>query len=104
MFFYYIGIVFPRLTILIAWLSNAIPNNDVPFLLDFVCAFFAPRILIAYYSHLNNMHPLITGLLVSLQVYEWIRAATRQPKVTTSKTTNTFAGFSDGLRVSKLQD
>ena len=40
---------FPRLTLLLCWLTHAMPTNTTPFLIDIIGVLFAPRLLIAYW-------------------------------------------------------
>jgi hypothetical protein len=47
--FLILGLLFPRLTLLIAYCNDAIPTNNIPFWGDFMMAVFIPRILISIY-------------------------------------------------------
>ena len=53
-----LSFLFPRLTLFFCWLAAAIPMNDTPFVLDVLCAIFAPRLLIAYWMYALGLHPL----------------------------------------------
>jgi len=45
----FFSLFFPRITLFFAWLSNAIPVNNVPFFFDLIGAIVFPRLLIIYY-------------------------------------------------------
>ncbi len=47
--FLLISLLFPRLCLLVAYIYNQVPQNDVPFFFDFLGAVFFPRMLILYY-------------------------------------------------------
>lgn len=51
--FLVLGLIFPRITLLIAWFSHGIPANNIPFLGDFFMAVFIPRVLILIYIATN---------------------------------------------------
>jgi Na+/alanine symporter len=51
--FLVISLIFPRITLLIAWLNGSIPYNTIPFILDAVMAVFLPRVLILIYIGTN---------------------------------------------------
>lgn len=62
--FLVLGLILPRITLLVAWLSDSLPANDTPFALDVVGTIIAPRLLIAYWTHTNQEHVLWTILYV----------------------------------------
>ena len=41
-----LSLFLPRLTLIIAWISNCIPPNTIPFVGDVLMAIFIPRVLI----------------------------------------------------------
>jgi hypothetical protein len=43
------SLVFPRLTLWIAWLNGEIPPNTIPFWVEFFITLCIPRLLILYY-------------------------------------------------------
>lgn len=47
--FLLISLFFPTITLIVAWMSNSIPLNNVPFFFDFIGAIIFPRLLIIYY-------------------------------------------------------
>lgn len=49
--FLVLGLFFPRLTLFIAWVSNGIPPNDIPFIGDFFLALFLSRVLMLIYIY-----------------------------------------------------
>lgn len=51
--FLILALFLPRLSLFIAYCSNQIPYNTIPFLGDAVMAFFIPRILILIYIGSN---------------------------------------------------
>jgi hypothetical protein len=51
--FLVLGLIFPRITLLIAWFSHGIPANNIPFIGDFFMAVFVPRVLILIYIATN---------------------------------------------------
>lgn len=73
MAFYFVGTFFPRLTLLVYYMLDLIPSNDVPLVLDLIMAIFLPRLLLAYYGYLHDIHPLWIALFVLLQVFESYR-------------------------------
>ena len=49
-----LGLFFPRLALIIAWLEpGSYPPNALPDLVNFVCWLFFPRFLMAYYVYIN---------------------------------------------------
>jgi len=46
-------LIFPRLGLIIAWFSNQIPFNTIPFVGDFLMAVFIPRFLMVIYIATN---------------------------------------------------
>jgi hypothetical protein len=58
------GLFFPRITLLICYFGGSMPPNDTPFALDVVSGMVAPRLLIAYWTYTNHLHPLWTILYV----------------------------------------
>lgn len=51
--FLVLSLVLPRITLLIAWFSESIPANNIPFFGDFLMAVFIPRVLILIYIATN---------------------------------------------------
>jgi hypothetical protein len=51
--FLVLSLLFPRITLLIAWCNNCIPLNTIPFWGDFFMTIFIPRILILIYIGTN---------------------------------------------------
>jgi hypothetical protein len=51
--FLILGLFFPRLALLIAYFSNNIPLNNIPFWGDFFMAVLIPRILMLIYIYTN---------------------------------------------------
>ncbi len=51
LWFLLLGLVLPRLTIFIAWLTTGIPANSLPDLVNFVLWLIFPRFLIAYFIY-----------------------------------------------------
>jgi hypothetical protein len=47
------SLLFPRITLFVAWLNNAVPKNDFPFWGDCLMTLFVPRILIVIYIGFN---------------------------------------------------
>lgn len=47
--FLFFSLLFPRISLFIAWLSGGIPVNNVPFFFDIISAISFPRLLIIYY-------------------------------------------------------
>ncbi len=45
----FFGLFVPRISLLTAWLTGAIPPNTVPFWFEFFLALFLPRVLIIFY-------------------------------------------------------
>lgn len=48
-----LGLIFPRLALIIGYFSNGILPNPFPFWLDFLMAIFVPRVLFLIYIALN---------------------------------------------------
>ena len=61
---------FPRLTLLLFWVASAIPANQTPFLVDVLCAFFCPRLLVAWWLYEAGQHPLLVAVFVILELAE----------------------------------
>ena len=78
MSFYFVGTFFPRITLFVFYMLGMIPSNDVPLVLDLIMAIFLPRLLLAYYGYLHDLHPLWIALLVLLQAYESFRGVRQQ--------------------------
>lgn len=51
--FLVLSLIFPRVTLLIAYFSGSIPPNIVPFWGDFFMAVFVPRVLVLIYIITN---------------------------------------------------
>ena len=51
--FLVLSLFVPRIALLIAYFSGAIPPNDIPFWGDFFMAVFLPRVLILIYIIMN---------------------------------------------------
>lgn len=52
------SLFFPRICLIIAWVSGSIPPNNTPFILDFLLAIIFPRVLILFYIYTNmGFHP-----------------------------------------------
>jgi hypothetical protein len=51
--FLLLSLILPRITLLIAWFSNCIPQNTIPLLGDAIMAILLPRILILIYIYDN---------------------------------------------------
>ena len=51
--FLILGLIFPRITLLIAYCSHSIPPNAIPFWGDFFMAALIPRVLILIYIVTN---------------------------------------------------
>lgn len=49
--FLVLGLIFPRITFLIAYFGGTIPPNDIPFWGDFFLALFLPRVLMLIYIY-----------------------------------------------------
>lgn len=49
---------FPRLTLIISYLSDNLPMNDTPFMVDVVMSLFFPRLLVAYWANALHAHYL----------------------------------------------
>jgi hypothetical protein len=47
--FLLISLFFPTITLIVAWMNNFIPFNNVPFFFDFIGTLIFPRLLIIYY-------------------------------------------------------
>jgi hypothetical protein len=47
--FLFFSLLFPRLSLFVAWLSGGIPPNNVPLFFDGLGALVFPRMLIMYY-------------------------------------------------------
>jgi len=48
------GLFFPRLTLLVAWLSSRYPPNTIPDLFNVAFWLFVPRFLMAYYIYTDQ--------------------------------------------------
>jgi hypothetical protein len=51
--FLVLGLFLPRVTLIAAYLTDSMPPNNVPFILDVVGAVFLPRVLICIYIAYN---------------------------------------------------
>jgi hypothetical protein len=51
--FLVLGLFLPRVTLIAAYLTDSMPPNNVPFILDVVGAVFLPRVLICIYIAFN---------------------------------------------------
>ena len=78
MAFYFVGTFFARITLFVYYMLDLIPSNDVPWVLDLIMAIFLPRLLLAYYGYLHDLHPFWITLLVLLQAYETFRIVQQQ--------------------------
>jgi len=58
------ALFFPRLTLLICWLTSALPTNSTPFFVDILLAIFAPRFLVAFWLYEAGAHPLLIALFI----------------------------------------
>jgi hypothetical protein len=47
----FFSLFFPRLSLFVAWLGEAIPLNNIPFWGDFFMALFIPRVLMLIYIY-----------------------------------------------------
>lgn len=54
--FLILGLIFPRLTLFVCWLTGSIPANTTPFALDVIGALFLPRFLIAVWAYEAHVH------------------------------------------------
>jgi hypothetical protein len=63
-----LGLVFPRLALIIGYYSNGILPNPFPFWIDFFLALFVPRILFITYIALNWATISNPGLWLSLHI------------------------------------
>lgn len=70
-FFILLSFCFPRVTLLIFWLLNAIPEHTTPFAVDIIGFAFAPRFLIAWWLYNFGMHPLLIIFFVIAQFIEF---------------------------------
>jgi hypothetical protein len=52
------GVFYPRVMLVVGFLSNMIPANPLPFIADVILAFVLPRVLFIMYL---VMHPHIMG-------------------------------------------
>lgn len=82
--FLFFAALFPRLTLLVCWVSGVMPANHTPFIADVLGAIVAPRLLIAVWAYEAGMHPIIPILFAAMQVMETfntrVRAAASGPK------------------------
>lgn len=69
--FLVLGLFLPRVTLAAAYLTQTMPPNNVPFLLDVVGALFLPRVLICIYIAFNMGYNewFWIHLIVALVVY-----------------------------------
>lgn len=69
--FLILSLIFPRLALIIAYFSNTIPANTIPFWGDFAMAALIPRILILIYIITNMGFGgwAIAHLIVCVLVY-----------------------------------
>jgi hypothetical protein len=49
LWFLVLSLIFPRITLLIAYCSGQIPSNTIPFWGDFIMAVILPRVLVMIY-------------------------------------------------------
>lgn len=49
--FLMLGLIFPRITLLIAYFNGSIPPNDIPLVGDFLLALLLPRVLMLIYIY-----------------------------------------------------
>jgi hypothetical protein len=68
--FLVLGLLFPRLTLVIAWILGGIPVNDTPLLADALGTVFVPRFLIAFWAYNAQVHPIWVILYVVLGLAE----------------------------------
>ena len=47
--FLFFSLFFPRICLFFAWIGGNLPHNNTPFIVDFLCSIFVPRILIMFY-------------------------------------------------------
>jgi hypothetical protein len=47
--FLVLSLIFPRLTLFIAWCSGGIPPNTIPFFAEVLMTLFVPRVLVLIY-------------------------------------------------------
>lgn len=84
--FLFFAAFFPRLTLLVCYVFGAIPNNDTPLGVDFLCALFVPRLLIAWWAHAAGMHPLVVVIFVLIEACEKLRGImSKSPSKSKSK-------------------
>ena len=69
--FLVLGLFLPRVTLVAAYLTHAVPPNNVPFLLDVLGTMLLPRVLICIYIAFNMGYSewFWTHLIVALVVY-----------------------------------
>lgn len=70
--FLFFALLFPRPTLLLAWLFGIMPANGTPFLADLLGAIFAPRFLIAWWLYEAQAHPFLIGLFVVFGILEFV--------------------------------
>lgn len=68
--FLFCAAFFPRMTLLTCWIIGIIPHNNTPFIVDALAGFFAPRLLVAWWAHELQLHPLISVVFVLLELVE----------------------------------
>lgn len=74
--FLFCAAFFPRLTLLVCYLFAGLPLNSTPFGVDLLCAFFCPRLLVAWWAFESGQHPLVVGLFCFLELAEKFRGLT----------------------------
>lgn len=63
------SLFFPRISLLYCYLTEQIPSNDTPFILDAILSIFFPRFLIAYWGY-EDVHILWTILFILVGIME----------------------------------
>lgn len=66
-----VSLIFPRISLLIAWFGGQIPHNDIPFIGDALLAVLLPRVLMLIYIGTNLgvgnvwfiIHAIVLGLV-----------------------------------------
>ena len=68
--FLLLTLLFPRLTLLLAWLTGGIPQNSTPFFADVIGTWMVPNFLIAYWIwETPGVHPV--WMVMHLAVGLW---------------------------------
>jgi hypothetical protein len=60
----------PRTTLLICWVLGMMPANNTPFIADVLGAFFAPRLLIAWWLYEAHANPFLVAIFAIFGVLE----------------------------------